>query len=421
MEPAVRSGTADAPVAAAVDGVVSRRALFERLGAAGRVTDVSAPAGSGKTVLLRSWIGGGPGGRAAWVAVQGAERDPQPFWIAVADALRGTAAGIRAGAASNGGAGSGRLGDRRAAADGPGSAGGRIWLVVDDVHELAPTDALRPAGAAGDARARRSCGSCWPPVTIYGSGCTGCDWKGELTEIRAADLRFTLDEARALFDAAGVQLPESAVALLHARTEGWAAGLRLAALSLASAPRSGAVRRRVLRQRAHGGRVPARRGAGPAKRAGPAAAAAHLGARAGQRRAGRPADRGQRRGADPAGPGARPTRSWCSLDAQRSWFRYHQLFADLLQLELRRTEPGELPALHRAAAGWYAEHGYPVEAVRHAQAAEDWGLAARLLSEHWLSLRWTGSRTPRTSSWPDSRPASLRAIRNSPRWWRPTS
>ena len=75
-----------------------------------------------------------------------------------------------------------------------------------------------------------------------------------------------------------------------------------------------------------------------------------------------------------------------SLDARRSWFRYHQLFADLLQLELRRTAPGEVTALHRAAAGWFAGHGYPVEAVRHAQAAQDWALAARLLADHWPGL-----------------------------------
>ena len=81
------------------------------------------------------------------------------------------------------------------------------------------------------------------------------------------------------------------------------------------------------------------------------------------------------------------------IDAQRSWFRYHHLLADLLQLELRRSEPSELPALHRTAAQWYAEHGYPVEAVRHAQAAEDWGLAARVLSEHWFSLYLGGRHT----------------------------
>ena len=80
MEPAVRSGTADAPVAPAVRGVISRHALFGRLGGAARVTEVSAPAGSGKTVLLRSWIGEAVlAGRAAWVSVQGEERDPQRF------------------------------------------------------------------------------------------------------------------------------------------------------------------------------------------------------------------------------------------------------------------------------------------------------------------------------------------------------
>ena len=79
-----------------------------------------------------------------------------------------------------------------------------------------------------------------------------------------------------------------------------------------------------------------------------------------------------------------------ALDARRSWFRYHQLFADLLQLELRGSAPAELPALHAAAAGWYAGHGYPVEAVRQAQAAQDWGLAARLLSDHWVGLGLNG-------------------------------
>jgi LuxR family transcriptional regulator, maltose regulon positive regulatory protein len=79
-----------------------------------------------------------------------------------------------------------------------------------------------------------------------------------------------------------------------------------------------------------------------------------------------------------------------ALDARRSWFRYHQLFADLLRLELRGSAPGELPALHAAAAGWYAQHGYPVEAVRHAEAAQDWAMAARVLSGHWVGLGLNG-------------------------------
>ena len=79
-----------------------------------------------------------------------------------------------------------------------------------------------------------------------------------------------------------------------------------------------------------------------------------------------------------------------SQDVARSWFRYHRLFAGLLRLQLRRTTPGEVAALHELAAGWFAEHGYPVEAIRHAQAAQDWELAARLLADHWPGLHLEG-------------------------------
>ncbi len=74
------------------------------------------------------------------------------------------------------------------------------------------------------------------------------------------------------------------------------------------------------------------------------------------------------------------------LDAAHSWFRYHHLFVDLLRLELRRTAPEVIPGLHRAAATWYAEHGYVIDAIRHAQAAEDWPYASRLLADHNFSL-----------------------------------
>src|SRR5207237_1261696 len=75
-----------------------------------------------------------------------------------------------------------------------------------------------------------------------------------------------------------------------------------------------------------------------------------------------------------------------ALDAARSWFRYHHLFADLLQRELRRTDPGEVTALHQVASRWFAGHGFTVEAVRHAQAAREWDLAGRLLRGAGLRL-----------------------------------
>ena len=79
-----------------------------------------------------------------------------------------------------------------------------------------------------------------------------------------------------------------------------------------------------------------------------------------------------------------------SLDPERTWFRYHHLFADLLRLELRRTLPEEMPALHRRAAEWFTEHGEVLDAIRHTQAAGDWQGAARLLADQSFSLTLDG-------------------------------
>jgi LuxR family maltose regulon positive regulatory protein len=79
-----------------------------------------------------------------------------------------------------------------------------------------------------------------------------------------------------------------------------------------------------------------------------------------------------------------------SLDPERTWFRYHHLFSDLLRLELRRTSPDEIAGLHRRAALRFAETGHPVEAIKHAQQAGDWELATRLLVDHALSMTLDG-------------------------------
>jgi LuxR family transcriptional regulator, maltose regulon positive regulatory protein len=79
-----------------------------------------------------------------------------------------------------------------------------------------------------------------------------------------------------------------------------------------------------------------------------------------------------------------------SLDPERRWFRYHHLLGDFLRLELRRTLPEEVPALHRRAAGWFAQHGQVADAIRHRQAAGDWSNAARLLADHSFSLTLDG-------------------------------
>jgi LuxR family transcriptional regulator, maltose regulon positive regulatory protein len=385
----IRSAPAEPTVPVVKDGMVYRHALFERLSGAGRVTQVSAPAGSGKTFLVRSWIAAvGLTENTAWVSVQGEERDPQCFWISVLDAIRQTTAGstlirpLTAVPDLDGWAVVDRL-----VAD-LQSLDVQTWLVIDDLHELGSAETLRQL----ELLVTRVSPHLQFVVTTRHDlqlGLHRLRLEGELTEIRAANLRFSLDETRALFDATGVELPEHALALLHERTEGWAAGLRLAALSLARHPDpvwfaqefSGSERTvaeyllaEVLERQSEEVRRLLLRTSMLEWVTGELADLLTGGSG------------GERTLQDLEEAGAFVV----SLDARRSCFRYHQLFGDLLQLELRRTEPGEVPALHAAAAGWYAGHGYPVQAVRQAQAARDWGLAARLLSDHWFDLDLDG-------------------------------
>jgi LuxR family transcriptional regulator, maltose regulon positive regulatory protein len=393
VEANVRSGTAGAADPCAVrDGIVLRRQLFGRLERTGRVTQISAPAGSGKTALLRSWIAdAGLAGRAAWVTVQGDDGDPRRFWTSVVDALQETTAGSKL---------------VRTPADAPDPDGrpivgqlledlepleDRVWLVLDDLHELRSAEAQRDLElflmrAPSELRfvlATRS----YPRLGLH-----RLRLDGELTELRAAELCFTREEARMLLEAAEVAMSDTGLALLHERTEGWAAGLRLAALAVAGHPdpewfaaefsgsertvagyllaevldrQPARTRRLLLRtsvlERVNGELADLLTGGSGAERILRELAAANA--------------------------------FVMEVDARRSWFRYHPLFADLLRSQLRASAPGEVAALHSAAASWFAERGYPVDAVRHAQAAEDWGLATRVLSDHWLGIVLGGQAT----------------------------
>jgi LuxR family maltose regulon positive regulatory protein len=349
------------------------------------VTTVSAPPGSGKTVLLRSWISeGGLAGHAAWVPVERDERDPQRLWLAVLDALRQTIPGsalvreLTAAPDLDGWSMIERLLKDLAPLDKP------LWLVIDDLHELGSAEALRQLEllVMRSPQELRLVLATRHDVRL---GLHRLRLEGELTEIRADDLRFSVDEARALFAAAGVALAGPALGMLYERTEGWAAGLRMAALSLAGHPDperfaaefSGTERTvaeyllaEVLERQPEQVRRLLLRTSG-LDRVNGELADLLTGASGGER---------VLQDLEEANAFV------VSLDAARSWFRYHHLFAELLQLELRRTQPEEVAALHKLAAGWLAGHGYPVEAVRHAQAARDWVLAAGLLADHWPGL-----------------------------------
>lgn len=373
-------------------GTLTRRALFERLDGAARVTELSAPPGSGKTELMRSWIkDAGLAGRVAWVTVQKRESGPQFFWVSVTGALRATSWG----------AGTVRLLSVAPGLDGYDAVERlledlaplreRAWLVVDDLHELASSEALRQFELfiSRAPKALRFLISTRRDLHI---GLHRLRLEGELTEIRAADLRFGPEEARRLFQAAGTHVPAAVLESLVEKTEGWAAGLRLAALSLAAHPDperfaaefSGNERTiaeyllaEVLESQPLGTRMLLLRTSVLDKVNGDLADLLTGGSG------------GERTLQELEEAGAFVT----SLDTRRSWFRYHQLFADLLRLELRRTDPGAERTLNRLAAEWFAGHGHPIEAVRHAQAAADWGLASQLLSDHWCGLLSRGQGT----------------------------
>ena len=370
-----------------------RPALFERLSAvgAGEVILVCAPAGSGKTVLLRSWLASEAlVARVAWVSVDRGEHDAQRFWLSVVDALAGAV-------------GQHELVERVAATP---AFGGRqvveqllsdlhsveqsVVLVIDDLHELRSEEALRwlelfLAGLPSELRVALATRED-PRLGLHRLRVTG-----RLTEIRAADLRFSLDETRQLIDATGIALSDTAVALLHERTEGWAAGLRLAAISLAEHPDPERfVTEFCGSERTVAGYLLAE----VLERQPPEVRDLLLRTSVLERVNGALAD------ALTGGTGSEAILQSLedanafvtSLDAGRSWFRYHHLLTDLLRLELRRTAPALIEPLHRAAGQWFADNGYAIDAIRHRQSARDWMTAARLLADNYVDLVFDGRK-----------------------------
>jgi LuxR family transcriptional regulator, maltose regulon positive regulatory protein len=356
---------------------------------AGKVTIISAPAGSGKTSLLRAWADRpGRQHRLAVMQVQRGQQDAQQFWLALLRAVRqasATASRAEPPAATpdfNGQAMADRvlseLADHR----------GSLVLVIDDLHELTSADALAqltglltslPAHAHAVLATRHDLRLRLHQLRLA----------GELTEIRAADLRFSERETRELLDASGITLSEAGAALLHQRTEGWAAGLRLAAISLAGHPDP----ERFVAEFSGSDRTVAEYLIAEMLERQPEDVQ-HLLLRTSllDRVNGELADvLTGRTGSERILLELEDANAFVvSLDGERTWFRYHHLFGDLLRLELRRALPEEVPALHERAAAWFIQHGEVVDAIRHLQAAGDWPGAARLLADHSFSLTLDG-------------------------------
>jgi LuxR family transcriptional regulator, maltose regulon positive regulatory protein len=345
-------------------------------GASGPLTVVTGPAGAGKTVALALWARAEPRTvPIAWVTLDRFDNRPEIFWSYVTEALRRggvpIAPELPALAATQPDVFLHQMASALATQD------PAIALILDDIHEL--TDAGCLDGLAyvlrnANAGLRLLVASRMDPLLpLHRYRLTG-----ELTEIRTEDLAFTDAEAARLMAQHGVTLPPHSLAMLTRRDEGWAAGLRLAAMSMAGredpeqyvkelATEDSAVAgylvnevlnaqpedvRDVLLETSILDRVSVElagelAGSGKPVEAIPKLARAHA-------------------FVQPIGHG---------------WYRYHSLFADVLRLKLRHESPHKVPHLRRRAARWLWRNGTVTEAVSQATAAGDWQLAARMVIE----------------------------------------
>ena len=367
--------------------LVHRGALLDALSAGCRckVTLLSAPAGWGKTTLLAQWVlGAGENQRFGWLSLDPADNDPVWFWMYVVAALQKISPGIGIRAVELLAIGADPvqvvlptlLNDLDTIAS-------PIVLILDDynlvvnrtVHDQLAFFISRTPANLHLVLATRS-DPMLPLARLRASG--------ELAELRTDDLRFGAIEADHLLnDVLGLDLPDADIQLLHRRTEGWAAGLYLAALSLAGRADTAAFIRTFAGDNRHivdylmaevlDGQPPDLRSfllrtsvlgrlSGPLcdamlQTSGSASVLEKI---------------------------ERENLFLVPLDTSRHWYRYHQLFGELLRTELRRSEPDLVADLHRRAATWFETEGLIDEAVRHLVAGGDIARSADLIAADWV-------------------------------------
>ena len=362
---------------------MARPRLSERLsrGAESALTLVSAPAGFGKTTLLAEWlaVAAADGRSVAWLSLDQRDNDPALFWTYLVAALNTGAPGGGAGALSlpqppqppNEAGLVALLNDLDAISN-------DVVLVLDDYHvidardvqdamaflleHLPPQIHLVIASRAD------------PPLPL-----ARLRGRGELAEIRAADLRFTPGEAAAyLNEVMGLVLTAADVAALEGRTEGWIAALQLAALSMQGREDVTAfidgfagddryivdfLAEEVLQRQSEHVQHFLLQTSILDRLSGPLCDAVT----------------GQDDGKAKLTALERGNLFLVPLDDRRRWYRYHQLFADVLHARLLDEQPDDVPELHRRASRWLEQNGEPSEAIRHALAARDFERAADLV------------------------------------------
>ena len=393
-------------------GQVLRPRLTARLdeGLARGLVLVCAPAGYGKTVLLADWARRGEH-PVAWLSLDAGDNDPARFWHHAVAALDRARPGT---------------GERVAPLLGPPApssfqglvtalindlAGEEALLVLDDYHlisaqqvheSLAFLVEHRPAGICVVLASRSD-----PPLPL-----ARLRARGQLTEIRAAELRFTPAEAGELLQHAASALPDASVAALAARTEGWAAGLQLAALSLRGQDDAAAfvaaftgshryvldyLAEEVLERQDEQLRTFLLETSVLDRLSGPLCDAV----------TGREGSQALLEQAERAGLFLIP------LDEVRGWWRYHHLFADLLRARLQQEQPGRLAQLHRNAAAWCQEHGLADDAIGHAAAAGEMLWAARIIEQHFDLVHRIRGEAATIDRWLSVLPAEV--VRSRPR------
>jgi LuxR family transcriptional regulator, maltose regulon positive regulatory protein len=371
MRPLVRPGT------------IRRSSLLERLARddAGPIVSVVAPGGYGKTTLLAQWAE--RSGRAfAWVSVGDGDNDPKVLLRYVAEALdavepidRRVFDALASPASSVPGSVVPRLGNALSSMSCP------VVLVLDDVHLVRDSECRAALSVLADHVAAGSrlafAGRDEPPVRV-----ARLRAEGKVLEIGSADLSLTRAEAAALLRAAQVAVGEDDVAELHKRTEGWAAGLYLAALYLREGGTSAGaaasfggddrfvsqyVESELLTRISSAQRAFLTQTAALERMSGPLCEAV----------------------LELPGSGvtlaelARSNLLLVPLDRRGQWYRYHHLFRDMLLAELERTEPGLTPVLRRRAARWCLDNDLAEEALEYSMAAGDVDAAARLVEQLW--------------------------------------
>ena len=396
-------------------GVIHRAHLLGRLTAgmkAGKfLTLVSAPAGYGKSTLLAEWVKA-YAGQVAWISLD--ERDDQPlrFWVYFITALQTVSKQV--GQAALELLGSSQHFDGQqflvALANELTALEQPVILVLDDYHAISDADIHAgmvfllehlPPSLHLVIATRTD-----PPLPL-----SRLRVRGQLTEVRIADLRFTADEASLfLNDLMELGLNEADVQALETRTEGWIAGLQLAALSMQG--RSDA---QAFIQNFTGSqhfvleylvdevlqRQPEALQDFLLKTSILTRMCASL----------CNAVTGSTDSADALADLHRRNLFVIPLDGEHYWFRYHHLFAEFLKSHLKRMRADDLPGLHRRAAEWFQSNNHPEDALRHAFAIPDYTYVSRLVVDNWRRIYHTG-RLDTAVQWLESLPGDL--LRQSP-------